>query len=153
MFMEGASPHRSEASTNKTTVARNSRTLPKRCDSQPVSGTEIAFATANEVITQVPWLGETPRSPAIAGMDTLAIETSRTFMNVASDTTSVPRARVPPASGGCAAWACSAMFARSRGGVRARGRGSGAAPVARRRAGSRSSRGGPPNASRPCWPR
>ena len=89
--------------SNSTTVARNSRTLPKRCDSQPVSGTEIAFATANEVITQVPWLGETPRSPAIAGIETLAIDTSSTFMNVASDTATVPSASVPPLSGGCAA--------------------------------------------------
>ena len=32
-----------------------------------MSGTEIAFETANEVITQVPWSGDTPRSPAIAG--------------------------------------------------------------------------------------
>ena len=52
----------------------NSRTWPKRCVSQPVSGTEIALATANEVMTQVPWVGLTPRSPAIAGIDTLAIE-------------------------------------------------------------------------------
>src|SRR5215469_15059022 len=94
VLIDGARPHRSEATTNSTTVARNSFTLPNRCDSQPVSGTEIAFATANEVITQVPWLGETPRSPAIAGIETFAIETSSTFMNVASDTASVPSASV-----------------------------------------------------------
>src|SRR5215470_17274455 len=115
VLIEGARPHRSEAVTNSTTVARKSRTLPKRCDSQPVSGTEIAFATANEVITQVPWLGDTPRSPAIAGIDTLAIDTSRTFMNVASDTASVPSASVPPLSGGCAACASSAMYGDSNG--------------------------------------
>ncbi len=45
----------------------------------------MALATANEVMTQVPWLGETPRSPEMAGIDTLAIDVSSTFMNVASD--------------------------------------------------------------------
>src|SRR5262245_21615304 len=109
--IEGARPHSSDAMTNSTTVATNRRTLPKRCDSQPVSGTEIALATANEVITQVPWLGETPRSPAIAGIDTFAIDVSSTFMNVASDTTRVPSARVPPVSGGCAASVGSAIAA------------------------------------------
>jgi hypothetical protein len=33
-----------------------------------VSGTEIALATANEVMTQVPCDGLTPRSPEIAGI-------------------------------------------------------------------------------------
>ena len=41
----GASPHRNEASTNSTIDAMNRRTWPKRCVSQPVSGTEIALAT------------------------------------------------------------------------------------------------------------
>jgi hypothetical protein len=60
----------------------------------------MAFATPNEVITQVPWSGETPRSPAIAGIDTLAIDVSSTFMNVASDKAIVPRTRALPVSGG-----------------------------------------------------
>src|SRR5215831_13753719 len=64
----------------------------------------MALATANEVMTQVPWFGDTPRSPAIAGIDTFAIETSSTFMKVARDTTSVPRTSVPPERGaGCCA--------------------------------------------------
>ena len=58
----------------------NRRTWPKRWVSQPVSGTEIALATANDVITHVPWFGLTPRSPEIAGIDTLAIDVSSTFM-------------------------------------------------------------------------
>ncbi len=42
----------------------NSRTCPKRRVSQPVSGTEMALATANEVITQVPCVG---RDAEVAG--------------------------------------------------------------------------------------
>ena len=49
-----ASPQRNDAATNSAVVARKRRTWPKRCVSHPVSGTEIAFATANEVMTQVP---------------------------------------------------------------------------------------------------
>src|SRR5439155_10378840 len=62
----------------------------------------MAFATAKEVMVQVPWFGETPRSPAIAGMETFAIDVSRTFMKVASATASDATIRVPP-SRGCAA--------------------------------------------------
>ena len=80
----------------------NSRTMPKRWVSQPVSGTAMAFDTAKLVITQVPWLGLTPKSPAIAGIETLAIDESRTFMNVASDSTSVPTTSSAPLSGGSA---------------------------------------------------
>ncbi len=54
MLRLGASAHRNDASTNRNTDAVNSFTCPKRCDSQPVSGSEIAFATPNEVMTQVP---------------------------------------------------------------------------------------------------
>jgi hypothetical protein len=65
----------------------------------------MALATANEVMTQVPWSGDTPRSPAIAGIDTLAIDVSSTFMKVASDSTMVPSTSVPPVSGAAAAFA------------------------------------------------
>ena len=37
--MFGASPHSHEVSTNSKMLAVNKRTWPKRCDSQPVSGT------------------------------------------------------------------------------------------------------------------
>src|ERR1044071_2945349 len=47
-------PHRNDATVNISTEATNTLTTPKRCMSQPVSGTEIPFATANEVMTQVP---------------------------------------------------------------------------------------------------
>src|SRR5438270_128356 len=104
--METASPQRSDAMTKSAVVARNRRTWPKRSVSQPVSGTEIAFATANEVMIHVPWFGDTPRSPAIAGIDTLAIDVSSTFMKVASPTASDAATRAPPSSGlmgaGCA---------------------------------------------------
>jgi hypothetical protein len=68
--------------------------------SQPVSGTEIAFATANEVITHVPWSDDTPRSPEMDGIDTFAIDVSSTFMNTASDTAMVPITSCAPSSGG-----------------------------------------------------
>jgi hypothetical protein len=98
--MLGASPHSQDAATNSSTLATNSRTWPSRRDSQPVSGTAMALATAKLVITQVPWLGLTPRSPAIAGNDTLAMEVSSTFMNVAVDRAIVPHSRAEPSSGG-----------------------------------------------------
>ena len=44
------------------------------------------------------------RSPEIAGIDTFAIEVSSTFMKIASDSESVPRASVEPVSGGCSKW-------------------------------------------------
>src|SRR5689334_3312438 len=100
--IDTAMPQRSEATTKSAMVARKRRTCPKRSVSQPVSGTEIAFATANEVMVQVPWFGETPRSPAIAGMETLAIDVSSTFMNVARPTASDAATRAPPSSGASA---------------------------------------------------
>src|SRR3546814_939331 len=45
----------------------------------------------------------TPRSPAIEGIDTLAIEVSSTFMKVASDNAMVPSTSARPLNGGCAA--------------------------------------------------
>src|SRR5213593_1746574 len=86
----GAKPHSQDVSTNSSTLAVNRRTAPMRCASQPVSGTEMALATPKLVITQVPWLGLAPRLPAMAGSDTLAIDVSSTFMNVARDSASVP---------------------------------------------------------------
>src|SRR5207237_5167084 len=50
-------------------------------------------------ITQVPWFGDTPRSPAIAGIDTLAIDVSSTFIKVARPTASDARRRSLPSSG------------------------------------------------------
>src|SRR5258708_33180827 len=50
-------------------------------------------------MTHVPCSGETPRSPAIADSDTLAIDVSRMFMNVASDTAIVPGTSALPFSG------------------------------------------------------
>src|SRR4051794_11238565 len=98
--MLGARPHSSDAMTNRITLPTNRRTWPKRCDSQPVSGTAIALATAKLVMTQVPWFGLTPRSPAIAGSETLAMDVSSTFMKVAADRAMVPQTRAEPSSGG-----------------------------------------------------
>src|SRR5947207_502975 len=97
--MLGARPHSHDAITNSSTLATNRRTCPKRCVSQPVSGTEMALATANEVMTHVPCDGLTPRSPEIAGIDTLAIDESSTFMKVASDSAIVPSTSWLPCSG------------------------------------------------------
>ncbi|GAD21135.1 hypothetical protein AVS7_00895 [Acidovorax sp. MR-S7] len=60
----------------------------------------MALATAKLVMTQVPCVGLTPRSPAMAGSDTLAMDVSSTFMNVAADRASVPQVRALPVSGG-----------------------------------------------------
>src|SRR3954469_23863434 len=98
--MFGARPQSHDATTNSSTLATNRRTWPKRCDSQPVSGTAMALATAKLVMTHVPWFGLTPRSPAMAGRDTLAIDVSSTFMNVAADSAIVPHRRAEPSSGG-----------------------------------------------------
>src|SRR5271170_6963346 len=74
--------------------------------SQPVNGTETPFATANEVMTQVPWSELTPRSPLIVGMDTFAIEVSSTCMKVPrARATAVTALMVPLSDGGSAATA------------------------------------------------
>lgn len=99
VVMLGARPHNHELITNSSTLTQNRRTCPKRCDSQPVSGSAMALATPKLVMTQVPWLGLTPRSPAIAGKDTLAMDESSTFMNVAADRAIVPHMRAEPCSG------------------------------------------------------
>ena len=89
--------------TNSSVDVVKRRTAPKRCVSQPVSGTAMALATANDVMTHVPWLELTPRSPEMAGMDTLAIDVSSTIMNVAVDSAIVPAmSSMPRSGGGCA---------------------------------------------------
>ncbi|MCY1552617.1 hypothetical protein D9M68_890240 [compost metagenome] len=65
-----------------------------------MSGTVIALATAKDVMTQVPWLVLTPRSPEMVGMDTFAIDVSSTFMKTAVDSAIEPMMRVAPSSGG-----------------------------------------------------
>jgi len=80
-------------------LVENNRTAPNRWVSQPVSGTDMALATPKLVITQVPWFGLTPRSPAMAGMETLAIEESSTFIKVANDRARVPKRSWAPLRG------------------------------------------------------
>ena len=105
----GASPHAQDDNTNSRIDVTNRRTCPKRCVNHPVSGTEMALATANEVMTHVPWFGATPRSPEMAGIDTLAMDESSTFMKVASDSATVPIASLAPVSGGSGLGAAVAM--------------------------------------------
>ncbi|MNI96706.1 hypothetical protein D3C73_1552170 [compost metagenome] len=60
----------------------------------------MALATANDVMTHVPWLVLTPRSPEMVGMDTFAIDVSSTFMNTAVDSAMDPMMRAAPSNGG-----------------------------------------------------
>src|SRR5258706_5709982 len=94
--------------TNSSVDIVKRRNCPNRSVNQPVSGTAMALATANDVITHVPWLELTPRSPEIAGMETFAIDVSSTIMNVAVDSAIVPATSCAPDSGGGAADACGA---------------------------------------------
>src|SRR4051812_8955706 len=48
-------PHKNEATVNSRTDRTNVLTTPNRCMIQPVTGSEMPFDTANDVITQVPW--------------------------------------------------------------------------------------------------
>ena len=87
-----------------------------------MSGTAIAFDTANDVMTHVPWLVLTPTSPEIAGIDTFAIDVSSTTMNVAADSAMVPATSCTPDSGagsaGAATAACGGCAGGSAGGSR-----------------------------------
>ncbi|CAH0312751.1 hypothetical protein SRABI106_04096 [Rahnella aquatilis] len=74
-------------------------TSPMRFASQPVIGIEMAFATPNEVITQVPCEFEAPRFPAMVGIATLAIVESSTCIKVAIDKATVIQASGAPTSG------------------------------------------------------
>src|ERR1700692_26829 len=65
-----ANPQSKEAMVNSTTDMTKVRTTPKRCMSHPVSGTDTPFATANEVMTHVPWSELTPKFAAIVGIQT-----------------------------------------------------------------------------------
>ena len=98
--MFGARPHISEVIMNRITLAMNRRTCPKRWVMKPVSGTAMALDTAKLVMTQVPCVALTPRSPAMAGNETLAIDESSTFMKVAAESATVPHIRAAPSSGG-----------------------------------------------------
>src|SRR5580698_5911250 len=77
-----ARPQSREATVNNATDMTKVRTTPNRCINQPVSGTDTPLATANDVITQVPWSELTPRLPAIVGIDTFAMDVSSTCIKV-----------------------------------------------------------------------
>ena len=77
---------------------RNSFTSPTRLASHPVIGMEMALATPNEVMTQVPWPSDEPRLPAMVGIATLAIVESSTCMNVASDSAMVMMTSCAPST-------------------------------------------------------
>ncbi len=95
---EPASPHSTEAMVKAVIAARNRRTWPKRRDSQPVSGMQIALAMAKEVMIHSPSSELMPRLPAMVGTETLAMVMSTTAMNEARPSDSVASVRVPPSS-------------------------------------------------------
>ena len=97
-----ATPHNNEAAVKSMTDRTKVRTTPKRCINHPVRGTETPLATANDVITQVPWSELTPRLPAIVGIETLAIDVSSTCMKVPNASASAVIAFVLPLSAGAA---------------------------------------------------
>ncbi len=97
-----ASPHNKEARVKSTTETTKVRTTPKRCMSHPVKGTDTPFATAKEVITQVPWSVLTPKLPAMVGMDTFAMDVSSTCMKVPNARANAVMALRPPSSAGAA---------------------------------------------------
>ncbi|STM14929.1 Uncharacterised protein [Escherichia coli] len=59
----------------------------------------MAFATPNEVITQVPSSVDAPRKPDIVGIATLEIVESNICINVANDNAIVTHHNVPPVNG------------------------------------------------------
>ena len=93
-------PHNQEHTTNSVADHKNTFTEPNWRASQPVKGIEIAFDTANMVITQVPWDVAAPKSPAIVGNATLAMVESSTIINTAIDKAKVTITSGKPDSGG-----------------------------------------------------
>lgn len=63
---------------------------------------EIAFATPNEVITQVPSSVEAPKNPEIVGIATLEMVESSICIKVAIDSANVTSTKAAPFSGGSA---------------------------------------------------
>src|SRR5690606_22658514 len=78
---------------------KKSRTSPTRFASQPVIGMEMAFATPNDVMTQVPWLSDALRLQAMVGIATFAMVESSTCMKVARDSAMVIMTSCAPSSG------------------------------------------------------
>ena len=77
--------HINEDSEKKVTESKNNLNSPILCASLPVTGIAMAFATPNEVITQVPSSVDAPRKPDIVGIATLEIVESNICINVAND--------------------------------------------------------------------
>ncbi len=99
MPIEVDSPHTIEKMPNRIIDTTNTRTAPKRAANQPVSGTVMASPTANEVMTQVPWLAAAPSAPAMLGTATLAIVMLRTAMKLAAASIRAATASIGPFRG------------------------------------------------------
>src|SRR5262249_4108111 len=97
---EGDKPHSAEFTPKQNIAVTKTRNAPKRPANQPVSGTVIASATAYEVITQSPWLLDTPRLPEMFGTDTFAIVMSSTARKLATASNPAALHKTPPLSAG-----------------------------------------------------
>jgi hypothetical protein len=91
--------HINEDSEKKVTESKNNLNSPILCANLPVTGIAMAFATPNEVITQVPSSVDAPRKPDIVGIATLEIVESNICINVANDNAIVTHHNVPPVNG------------------------------------------------------
>src|SRR5690348_4357265 len=87
-------PQQKDAIENSSVAHTKVFTSPKRRDRKPVSGSAIALATVNEVITHTDWFWLAPRLPAMVGSETLAMVRSSTCMKVPSDSPIVASGRL-----------------------------------------------------------
>src|SRR3984885_3330371 len=95
-------PQRNDMTVNNATDVTKVCTTPNRRINHPVNGTDTPLATAKEVMIQVPWSDETPRLPAMVGIETFAMVVSSTCMNVASASArSVTPRGIPPEEAAC----------------------------------------------------
>ena len=78
---DGAIPHRSEATVNMTTPARNTRLRPARSPRRPASSRRLPNVTRKALTTQVRFVWLKWRSCWIDGSATFTIETSSTIMS------------------------------------------------------------------------
>lgn len=92
-------PQQSDAKENNETDIMKSFNSPNRRARRPVMGIEIALATPNDVITQVPSLVDEPRNPEIVGIATFDMVESSICINVANDNAIVTKTKFSPLRG------------------------------------------------------
>src|ERR1700738_4461467 len=93
----GANPHKNELTAKSATQYMKKRLRPIKLKNHPDSGSPMAFDTRYDVSTQVDSSEPADKPPAICGSATLAIDVSRTSMNVASVTvTAITQGLIEP---------------------------------------------------------